>query len=48
GPFLNYALLDKKNNRIIVVEGSVYAPSIAKRDYLFELEALLKTLVVNE
>lgn len=48
GPFLNYALLDKKNNRIIVAEGSVYAPSIAKRDYLFELEALLKTLVVNE
>jgi hypothetical protein len=48
GPFLNYAVLDKKNNRIIVVEGDVYAPNISKRDYLFELEALLKTLEIND
>ena len=48
GPFLSYAVLDKKNNRIIVVEGDVYAPNISKRDYLFELEALLKTLDINE
>jgi len=47
GPFLNYALLDQKNNRIIVVEGDVYAPNISKRDYLFELEALLKTLEIE-
>lgn len=47
GPFLNYALLDEKNNRIIVVEGAVYAPNISKRDYLFELEALLKTLEIE-
>jgi len=48
GPFLNYAVLDKKNNRIIVAEGAVYAPNISKRDYLFELEALLKTLKIDE
>lgn len=47
GPFLNYALLDKENNRIIVVEGAVYAPSIPKRNYLFEMEALLKTLEIK-
>ncbi len=47
GPFLSYALLDKKSNRIIVVEGDVYAPNISKRDYLFELEALLKTLEIE-
>ena len=47
GPFLNYALLDKKNNRIVVAEGFVYAPNISKRDYLFELEALLKTLEIE-
>lgn len=44
GPFLNYAILDEKNNRIIITEGFVYAPNIKKRDYLFELESLLKTL----
>lgn len=47
GPFLNYALLDQKNNRIIVAEGFVYAPNVSKRDYLFELEALLKTLDIK-
>ncbi len=47
GPFLNYSVIDKKNNRIIVVEGFTFAPSINKRDYMFELEAILKTLKVN-
>jgi len=47
GPFLNYALLDKKNNRIVVAEGFVYAPNISKRDYLFEIEALLKTIKIE-
>jgi len=47
GPFLNYSVIDKKNNRVIVVEGFTFAPSINKRDYMFELEAILKTLKVN-
>jgi hypothetical protein len=47
GPFLNYTVIDKKNNRAIVVEGFTFAPSINKRDYMFELEAILKTLKVN-
>ena len=47
GPFLNYSVLDKKNNRVIVVEGFVYAPNFRKRDYMFELEILLKTLVIE-
>tara|TARA_B100000809_G_scaffold77865_2_gene75746 strand:- start:50839 stop:51828 length:990 start_codon:yes stop_codon:yes gene_type:complete len=44
GPFLNYAIEDVKNNRWIVVEGFVYAPSVNKRDFMFELEAVLKTI----
>ncbi|PID69111.1 MAG: DUF4837 domain-containing protein [Flavobacteriales bacterium] len=44
GPFLNYTILDKENNRLIVIEGFTYAPSIKKRDYMFELEAILKTI----
>jgi hypothetical protein len=47
GPFLSYSVIDKKNNRVIVVEGLTFAPSINKRDYMFQLEAILKTLKVN-
>ena len=47
GPFLSYSVVDKVNNRLVVVEGLTYAPSINKRDYMFELEAILKTLVIN-
>jgi len=47
GPFLSYTVIDKQKNRLVVVEGLVYAPSINKRDYMFELEAILKTLKIN-
>ena len=46
GPFLNYTVIDKAHNRLLVVEGFTYAPSINKRDYMFELEAILKTLKI--
>jgi len=46
GPFLNYTVIDKTNNRLIVVEGFTFAPSVKKRDYMFELEAILKTLKI--
>jgi hypothetical protein len=48
GPFLNYTIIDKKNNRIIVVEGFTYAPSVNKRDFIFELEAIAKSIVIKE
>lgn len=44
GPFVNYAIVDKKNNRILVIEGFVYAPSKQKRDLMFELEAIIKSI----
>jgi hypothetical protein len=47
GPFLSYTVIDKPNNRLVVVEGLTYAPSINKRNYMFELEAILKTLKIN-
>ncbi len=46
GPFLNYTVVDKANNRLVVVEGFTFAPSAKKRDYMFELEAILKTLKI--
>ena len=47
GPFISYTVVDKPNNRLVVVEGMTYAPSINKRDYMFELEAILKTLKID-
>jgi len=44
GPFLTYILNDKANNRKLVLEGFVFAPATEKRDDIFELEAILKTL----
>ena len=47
GPFLSYTVIDSINNRLVVVEGLTFAPSINKRDYMFELEAILKTLIIK-
>lgn len=47
GPFLNYTVLDEANNRLIVVEGFTYAPSVNKRAFVFELEAIAKSLKIK-
>jgi hypothetical protein len=44
GPFINYAIIDKKNKRIIVLEGFCYAPSKEKRDLMFEAESIIKSI----
>lgn len=47
GPYVNYFIEDKNNNRWVVVEGFVFAPSIDKRDYMFELEAIIKSIAIK-
>ncbi|WP_276389044.1 DUF4837 family protein [Eudoraea chungangensis] len=47
GPFLTFIVNDDKNNRKLVVEGFTFAPATNKRDYMFELEAILKTLQID-
>jgi hypothetical protein len=44
GPFVNYAIEDIANNRLMVLEGFVFAPSVSKRDNMFELEAIMKSI----
>lgn len=44
GPFVNYIIEDKPNNRYLVVEGFTFAPSINKRDYQFELESIINSI----
>lgn len=46
GPFLNYTVFDETNNRLIVFEGFTYCPSVDKREFIFELEAIGKTLKI--
>ena len=45
GPFINYCIVDKPYNRMIVLEGFCYAPSKEKRDIMFELESTIKSIV---
>ncbi|MEY2629676.1 MAG: hypothetical protein RLZZ469_571, partial [Bacteroidota bacterium] len=44
GPFINYTIFDKPNKRILVLEGFCYAPSKEKRDLMFELESIIKSV----
>ncbi len=44
GPFVSLTKLDKKNNRIVTVEGNIYAPHTKKREYIRSMEAIVKTL----
>lgn len=48
GPFINYAIVDKDNDRILVLEGFCYAPSKEKRDLMLETEAIIKSLEINK
>ncbi len=44
GPFINYTIVDTKNKNILVLEGFCYDPSKEKRDLMFELEAIIKSV----
>ncbi len=47
GPFINYILKDKISNEWVIVEGFAFAPSVSKRDYMFELNSILSTISIN-
>ncbi|MEN8816574.1 MAG: DUF4837 family protein [Nonlabens sp.] len=44
GPFVNYAIYNKQKDNWLIIEGYVSAPSSAQRNYLFEIEAILKSV----
>lgn len=41
GPFISISTLDPIRQRVLTIEGSVYAPRYDKREYLRQLEAML-------
>ena len=47
GPFINYAIKDEINKRYIIAEGFAYAPAVEKRDLVFELESIIKSIKIK-
>ncbi|MGF1586896.1 MAG: DUF4837 family protein [Bacteroidales bacterium] len=48
GPFISHTTLDEERNRVITVEGFVYAPGVKKRNLLRQVEAIISTLEIVE
>lgn len=47
GPFIMYLIEDKVNDRYVVAEGFAFAPSVSKRDYVFEMESIIKSIRID-
>lgn len=47
GPFVAISQIDEQNQRIVCVEGYVYAPKYKKREYIRQLEAILYSLEID-
>lgn len=43
GPFLNYSTVDTTNNKLVSAVSFIYAPNFDKREYLREMEAVMRT-----
>lgn len=46
GPYLHYTLVDEKRNRVLHLDGFVYAPKFNKREYIRELDAIIQTFEI--
>lgn len=44
GPFISYSFIDEDKNKIINIDGFVFAPQFDKRDYLRQVEAILNSV----
>ena len=44
GPFVNYTFVDEKRNKVITIDGYVYAPNKPKRDLMIQTEAIIHSL----
>ena len=44
GPFVNYMVRDSLTEKWMVIEGFAFAPSMNKRDYMFELNTIITTI----
>ncbi|MGG7035889.1 MAG: DUF4837 family protein [Flavobacterium sp.] len=44
GSFINYAIIDKKSKKCIIIDGFCYAPSTEKRDLMHELKSIIRSV----
>lgn len=47
GSYVSLTKLDEKNNRVVTIEGYVYAPHEGKREHIRSVEAVIKTIDFN-
>jgi hypothetical protein len=47
GSFINITLFDDANERVIMMDGLVYAPNQKKRSILMELEAIFRSVDIK-
>lgn len=48
GPFVSLSTVDEERNRVVTVEGFVFAAGLDKREFLRQVESILYTLKVEE
>ena len=48
GPFVNYTLVDEKSNKVVTLDGYVYAPNAPKRDLLLQVETIIYSIKLNK
>ncbi len=46
GPFISYTMVDESTNRLYYIEAFLYSPGRAQRDYMRELDTIIKTFKV--
>jgi hypothetical protein len=44
GPFVNYTFVDERSNKVVTIDGYVYAPNKPKRDLLIQMEAIAHSI----
>ena len=44
GPFVHYIIREGENDEWLALEGFTFAPSVNKREYMFELETIIRSL----
>ncbi len=48
GPFINYTFVDEKRNKVITIDGYVYAPNAPKRNMVMQLESIIWSFKFSE
>ncbi len=48
GPFVSYTTVDEKLQRLYYIEGYVYRPSNDKRDWMREMDTILRTFEISD